>query len=394
MMRLAAALLVVPAVVADVTFDEYLRQFGKSYGGKEYDRRRALFEERVAQHASLNSRPGKLWTAGLNELTDQFPDEIRRQFGYSKAMRRGGEGALPALTRSSMAAADSVGLSRRPPAVDWRKKLGVLSPVKAQGGCGSCWAFAAAEAIESNIAINTGVLTSLSPQQLTSCVQNPNECGGSGGCTGATPELAFEYVVKEGLSDIWHYPYLSGTSMESEVCNNRSSAQAFLTGYEKLPANDADALEEAVAKGPVAVSVDASAWYMYQKGIFDGCDKANPDINHAVLLVGYGHFQNTKYWIIQNSWGPKWGEDGFIRLKRYDQEPCGTDPNPLMGFACAADGANQTIRACGECGVLSDSSRPTGGSLTRYPPSGDAEAAAGTPSGGGRRLRAGAVNLV
>jgi len=391
---LALLVLAAPAAAAQVTFDEYLLHFGKSYGGEEYGRRKALFEQRVARHSALNSRPGALWTAGLNELTDHSPSELRQKFGYNKAMRSRGGQAPPTLLRSSLS---EPSLGSLPEVVDWRGKS-VLTPVKDQGDCGSCWAFAAAEAIESNIAIKTGTLLSLSPQQITSCTPNPRECGGSGGCNGATAELAFEYVARAGIHQIWEYPYLSGVTTESEECYDKEGPwgetrppMAGITGFEKLPANDAGSLMEAVASGPVAVSVDANDWPMYSEGVFDSCNHSAPDINHVVLLVGYGQENGTKYWIAQNSWGPLFGEDGFIRIKRHDQEPCGLDPNPTEGSACAADGPHQNITACGECGILSDSSRPTGGYIGQRPPETHPEfrpKADDGPHGLGRRLRA------
>jgi len=135
--------------------------------------------------------------------------------------------------------------------------------------------------------------------------------------------------------------------------------QVGITGYETLPFNDADALADAVANiGPVSVSVDASRWFGYDGGIFDGCNKSNPDINHAVQLAGFGEENGTKYWLVRNSWGTGWGEDGYIRLRRYDTEPCGTDVTPKDGNGC--DGGASSVRVCGECGILSDSSYPTG----------------------------------
>jgi len=250
-----------------------------------------------------------------------------------------------------------------PASVDWRNRVpAVVTPVKSQGGCGSCWAFSAAETIESHVALNTSILLSLSPQQLNSCTPNPNKCGGSGGCAGATAQLAYNYTMQGGLSSIWTAPYQSGTSHMTGECQAHYMSEASIDGYETLPANDGDAVAEAVANlGPISVSVDASSWGLYQGGIFDHCNKTNPDINHAVQLVGYGEENGTKYWLVRNSWGTRWGEDGYIRLKRHDVEPCGTDINPLAGFGC--EGGPSEIRVCGECGILSDSSYPKGASI-------------------------------
>ena len=94
-----------------------------------------------------------------------------------------------------------------------------------------------------------------------------------------------------------------------------------------------------VAKvGPIAVSVDASTWHSYSSGIFDGCNQSNPDINHAVVLMGYGYDEltNQDYWLVRNSWSASWGEAGYIRLARngdYEQELCGIDSTPQDGYA-------------------------------------------------------------
>ncbi|CAJ1416606.1 unnamed protein product [Effrenium voratum] len=204
--------------------------------------------------------------------------------------------------------------------------------------------------------------------ELTSCVSNPRSCGGDGGCTGATAQLAFDYAAqKGGLSDIWMYPYLSGTKYSTEECKGTNGTvylpkKASITGHVNVPKNDAAALMEAISKGPVAVSVDATDWWMYAGGIWDSCNKTAPNINHAVTLEGYGEENGTKYWLIRNSWGNNFGENGYIRLRRWDDEPCGDDPAPLQGSGCKV-GEPAKIYACGECGVLSDSSYPMGAKL-------------------------------
>jgi len=140
-------------------------------------------------------------------------------------------------------------------------------------------------------------------------------------------------------------------------------------GFERLPENKLAPLLKAVAtQGPVAVSVDAGEWSMYQNGIFDSC-KQDATINHAVLLVGYGTDKKLgkDYFLIRNSWGPDWGENGFIRLQRHSSDEgsagyCGTDSNPLEGVGCK--GGPAKIPVCGMCGVLSDSAYPKGVRVT------------------------------
>lgn len=117
---------------------------------------------------------------------------------------------------------------------------------------------------------------------------------------------------------------------------------------------------EAVAfSGPISVVVDGSTWGSYRGGVFDGCSD-DPDLNHAVQLVGYGQDQRTMelYWLIRNSWGTSWGENGYMRLKRDPFPNCGTDNKPQEGTGCK--GGPHYVTVCGTCGILYDTSYPTG----------------------------------
>merc|ERR1719277_1777630 len=130
-----------------------------------------------------------------------------------------------------------------PESYDWRDaRPNVVTAVKNQGSCGSCWAFASTAVMETVIALDTGVLFDLSPQQLTSCTPNPNECGGSGGCSGATAQLAFNYTIQAGITSQWTYPYMSGLAGDSGTCQplvQNKAPVAGITGYVQLPQNDA-----------------------------------------------------------------------------------------------------------------------------------------------------------
>lgn len=249
-------------------------------------------------------------------------------------------------------------LSDVPASVDWRTKSGVVTPVKNQGGCGSCWAFSAAETMESALAIATGEPAPvLSPQQIVSCSPNPQHCGGTGGCDGSTQELAFEYTKTAGLTLDSYYGYTATTgTCETDKC----VPVAQNSGHVLLPKNNYTSLITAVANvGPIAISVAAGGmgWQIYGGGVLTG--DCGWDEDHAVQMVGYGT-DGSDYWLVRNSWGASWGEAGYIRIKRYGEgkEPCGTDSTPGDGSACEGDTKPETL--CGLCGILSDSSYPTG----------------------------------
>lgn len=337
------------------TWQDYQAEFGKNGD----DDRRAVFEENLQQIIDHNSQESKEWFATVNKFTDYTLDEFSKFVKGRKSDRMQFGGVEQAYTSKSAYVPDSV---------DWRQHDGVVTDVKDQGGCGSCWAFSAAETLESHLAIATGeAAPKLSAQQIVSCAPNPDKCGGSGGCDGSTQPLAFDYTKTAGITTEKSYPYTqrTGTCQTSKI-----TPVAYNSGYTVLPTNNYTALVAAAAQeGPIAISIAASGFkfQIYGGGILTNCNDYVMD--HAVQLTGYGADGDKMYWTVRNSWGSGWGESGYIRFKRYGEgaEPCGTDSNPQDGDACAGDTKPRTY--CGECGVLSSSSFPTGMSKTPGPPS-------------------------
>jgi cathepsin L len=250
--------------------------------------------------------------------------------------------------------------------------LAMARHIHNQGGCGSCWAIAASTVLEGHAEIHTGTVRTFSAQQIVACTPNPKHCGGDGGCQGATAELAMEYVLKHGCVDESHMPYvgedsqcamdddtlgMSATGSESPATSGAASFG--MVGWETLPPNKYEPLVRALAEeGPVAVSVAAGQWFDYESGVFDGCGK-DAIIDHAVTAIGYGNEDGHKYWVIQNSWGQDWGEEGHIRLLRHaddDVDYCGMNTDPQKGVGCKGD--TTPVPVCGMCGVLFDSVVP------------------------------------
>jgi len=232
--------------------------------------------------------------------------------------------------------------------------------VKNQGGCGSCWAFSATEVFESHLAIATGKLLTLAPQQLVSCAPNPKSCGGTGGCQGSVQWLGFNYTEYGGLSLEKDYPYTAqtGTCMATRKINPAAKNK----GYVRLAQNNYKDLMNAVATvGPVSISVSAG-WRNYEGGVYTS--ECGTTIDHAVVMEGYGTLDSKKYYLVRNSWGASWGEKGYVRILRNDDDDtahCGLDTNPADGTECKPYPKQQKV--CGLCGILSDSSYPTGMSL-------------------------------
>jgi len=338
------------------TFEQYLQDHGKEYRASEMEFRRQMFEKNLAKVMAHNSE-GKSWKMGVNHLSDWAPEEYDATLGYDKQL-----GFSQRSKRAQIPPPVDDDLAGIPTEIDWREK-GVVSDVKDQGKCGSCWTFGAAETIESHYAIQTGFLQDLSQQHILDCIPNTLSCGGTGGCQGGTAELVFETLVQTtgGLASEWTYPYRSyfADNFTCQYDPLRTKAAAHITGHVVLATNEYVPVMKALATvGPLAVNVDASSWRFYETGVFDGCDaKENVDINHVVQLVGYGTDpKNGDYWLVRNSWGPKYGENGYIRLSRSAKAACGVDKTPLDGTGCAGGPSTQTV--CGMCGILFDVSYP------------------------------------
>jgi len=345
--------------VKGYTFEEYVVEFEKTYESVgEQDLARHVFNRNLAAIVAHNEDESNSWKKGVNQFTDRSPAQMKAFFGYDKAMARG--------RRAARAQAPEVHIDPHatlPDSVDWRGK-NIISPVKNQGGCGSCWAFAATESIESAVAQATGMPPPvLSTQNIVSCALNPHHCGGTGGCGGATAEIGFEYTADKGISSEAAYPYQGITGTCKELAKT-----ARIKGFVQLQENNYTQVVTTVANvGPVAINIDANSWGSYSSGVFTGCQFRDIDINHVVQVVGYGTdaSKGRDYWIVRNSWGARWGEQGYMRLERHSDGDmskwCGPDTRPSDGTGC--DGGPAVVTACGSCGTWYDVSYPTGGSL-------------------------------
>jgi cathepsin L len=343
----------------------------------EFRQRLTFFNLRAEKVERHNRQLNRRWTAGLNHLSDRTDSERKQLLGYkADHQNRRSSKVVPLIQehRSRM-------VQQLPDEKMWTGYYNT-ELIRDQGRCGSCWAVTASTVLSAHSEL-WHRNKSFSTQEIIDCVPNPNKCGGTGGCDGATVELAMQYTMLKGLRDVTEYGDYTGSdgSCDQPITDTTSpslqdltsvmdvgaqifqaqgsviSQEAGMFGWERLPANKYLPLLEALYnKGPVAVSMAANDIFDYSHGIFDSC--TDFIVNHAVTLVGYGKQGTEKYYVIQNSWGPTWGESGRIRIQRTDSEDehCGMDDQPQDGVACA--GETEAVEACGTCGILLDSVVP------------------------------------
>lgn len=286
-------------------FNLFQERFSKHYSSfEEVEQRFAIFRDNFVAILKHNSDITQNFTLGVNQFTDLTPQEFREQYvGGLKAE----VGSYGCKTFSSTA-------SGAPSSIDWRSK-GVVNPVRDQGQCGSCWAFATTANAESVWAISSGQLLDLSEEFLVDCASGVGYF--NLGCNGGMPDSAFKYMINNGQCSEASYPYTAGTTKTAGSCQKCSAAPVHFSSCYDVKPNDQVSLKGAVSKQPVAVAIEADTRYFqsYSGGILDS-SSCGTTMDHAVEIVGYGTENGIDYWNVRNSWGASWGEKGYVRIKK------------------------------------------------------------------------------
>lgn len=297
-------------VIGEPDYEGMWQRFKEDYK-KEYPvnsneaYRFQIFKSNVDLIEKINSQ-NKSYSLGVNMFADLTWDEFSKtHLGYSHS---GVLGKLPHVPFPNITAG--------PDSIDWVQK-GAVTPLKNQASCGSCWAFSTTGSIEGAYFVSSGKLVSLSEQDLVSCDHN-----GDMGCLGGDMDRAFQWVSKNGICTEEDYPYTSGGG-QTGSCVKTCTPSVTLTGHTDVPPMNENALKAAVSQQPISVAIEADkdVFQHYKSGILDD-PACGTNLDHGVLIVGFGTQNGKDYWKVKNSWGASWGQSGYVLMAR-GRNQCG-----------------------------------------------------------------------
>jgi len=301
-------------------WEEWKFSFGHFINGPEDVKRKAVYETNIAYIENENAK-GHTHVLGVNKFAFLTQDEFLTMF-------TGGKGSVTSSDDTDMGMLQE---GVRASAVDWTNvgNEPVVGPVKDQGSCGSCWAFSAVGVLESALALQGGTGNEVGYQSLSE--QQLLDCEGEG-CEGGWPYEALSYFRDNGVCSEASYGYLATWTPDSlDSCAVDKCdvvvPPGVVTGYSNVP-RSLPALESALNRQPVSITVMVDTnFQLYRSGVYSHACAADEDINHAVIAVGY----DADSFKVRNSWGPGWGEGGYIRIAKDVANPaCILECSPVV----------------------------------------------------------------
>ena len=276
----------------DFGFIKHVAEHNLSYATvEEFNARKEIYAAKDALIAEINADPANTFTVGHNQFSTWTDSEYKRILGYKPWSQNVIE------VEDGVPTADSV---------NW-VTAGAVTGVKNQGSCGSCWSFSSTGAMEGAWFIKSGNLLSLSEQELVDC-----DHLGSNGCNGGSMEGAFEWYKsnKTELESDYGYTAKNGTCKETSYTGQFNS-----TGYKTVTANSSSALMASIQTGPTSVAIEADkrTFQSYTSGILNS-SLCGTNLDHGVLAVGYGTENGQAYYLVKNSWGTSWGDNGYVKI--------------------------------------------------------------------------------
>jgi len=289
-------------------FSRFVKTFNKKYLTDDFFPRYEIFKSNLDIIEAHNARTDVTWTLGVNQYSDMTSAEFASKMNGYKHTRAGKVMPIESIKNA-------------PASLDWRDK-GAVTAVKDQGQCGSCWSFSTTGSVEGAWFLAKNNLTSLSEQQLMDCSQKE----GNQSCEGGLMDDAFQFIIdNKGICSEESYPYKAVDEKCQTTCTNVATISSFAdVAFDAKNPNDDTALMAALQNGPVSIAIEADQpiFQSYTSGVISG-PSCGTQLDHGVLLVGYGTDAKLgDYWIVKNSWNANWGEKGYVRLAR-GQNECG-----------------------------------------------------------------------